>query len=44
MPVGSDEFVKYIADKCIYIKPRSYNIDDLKRRYKELFNRDDWIR
>lgn len=44
LPVGSDEFVKYIADKCLYIKPCSYNIDDLRQRYKELFNRDDWIR
>ena len=40
LPVGSDEFVKYIADKCIYIKPCSYNIDDLKQRYKALFNID----
>lgn len=44
LPVGSDEFVKYIADKCLYIKPCSYNIDNLKQRYKELFNRDDWIK
>lgn len=40
LPVGSDEFVKYIVDKCIYIKHCSYNIDDLKDRYKELFNKD----
>ena len=40
LPVGSDEFVKYIADKCIYIKPCSYNIDDLKQRYIELFHID----
>lgn len=43
LPVGSDEFVKHIADKCIYIKSGDYNIGDLKQRYKELFNRDDWI-
>ena len=34
LPVGSDEFVKYIADKCLYIKPCIYNIDDLRQRYK----------
>lgn len=44
LPVGSDEFVKYIADKCFYIKSYNYNIDDLRQRYKEHFNRDDWIR
>ena len=44
LPAGSDEFVKHIADKCIYIKPCNFNIDDLTQRYKELFNRDDWIR
>lgn len=44
LPAGSDEFVKYIVDKCIYIEPWSYDIDDLRHRYKELFNRDDWIR
>ena len=31
LPVGSDEFVKYIADKCLYIKPCSYNIDNLRQ-------------
>lgn len=44
LPVGSDEFMKYIADQCLYIKPCSYNIDELRQRYKELFHRDDWIR
>lgn len=44
LPVGSDEFVKHIVDKCIYIKSCSYNIDALRQRYKELFNREDWIR
>ena len=43
LPVGSDEFVKHIADKCVYIKPCNFNIDDLRQRYKELFNRDGWI-
>lgn len=44
LPVGSDEFVKHIADKCLYIKSYSYDIDDLRQRYKKIFDRDDWIR
>ena len=43
LPVGSDEFVKYIADQCIYVKSCMYNINDLRQRYKELFDRDDCI-
>lgn len=44
LPAGSDEFVKHIADKCLYIKTYNYDIDDLRQRYKKLFGRDDWIR
>ena len=41
LSAGSDEFVKYIIDKCINIEPWSFEIDDLRHKYKELFNRDD---
>lgn len=41
LPAGSDEFVKYTVNKCINIEPWNYDIDDLRYKYKELFNRDD---
>lgn len=43
LPVGSDDFMKYIADECIYIK-RDYDIDGLRQRYQELFCKGEWIR
>lgn len=43
LPVGSDEFIKHIADECVYIK-RKYNIEQVKREYKERFNNKDWIK
>ena len=35
LPVGSDEFVKHIVDQCIYVKPRSYHIEDLEREIEQ---------
>ncbi len=43
LPVGSDEFMKHIADECIYIN-HEYDIKELKNRYKEIFGNGDWIR
>lgn len=42
LPVGSDDFMKHIADECIYIK-QTYNIDSLKQLYLERFGNDNWI-
>lgn len=42
LPVGSDDFVKYIVDKCIYLK-KDYNIDELKQYYKKLYDKENWI-
>lgn len=43
LPVGSDDFMKYIADECIYIR-RDYDIAGLRQRYQELFRKGAWIR
>ncbi len=43
LPVGSDDFMKCIADECIYINPE-YDILELKKRYKELLDKEDWIK
>ena len=42
LPAGSDDFLKYIADECIFLK-RDYDIDRLRQRYQELFQKGDWI-
>jgi len=43
LPVGSDIFMKHIADECIYIN-REYDISKLKNRYAELFGNAEWIK
>lgn len=43
LPVGSDDFMKHIADECVYIK-RDYDTAELKERYQELFGKGEWIR
>ncbi len=42
LPVGSDEFLKHIADECIYIK-RKYDVEELRERYQEMFGKGEWI-
>lgn len=42
LPAGTDDFIKHIADKCIYVN-HTYNIDILREQYRELFNNYDWI-
>lgn len=42
LPVGSDDFMKHIADECIYIK-REYDVEELKERYQEMFGKGEWI-
>ena len=43
LPVGSDDFMKHIADECIYIK-REYNVEEMKGWYQELFGTGEWFR
>ena len=43
LPVGSDEFIKYIADLCIYIQTPHYDIESLRQKYNGLINAGDWI-
>ena len=42
LPVGSDDFMKHIADECIYIK-QEYDVEELKERYQELFGTGEWF-
>ena len=42
LPVGSDDFMKHIADECIYIK-REYDVEELKERYQEMVGKGEWI-
>ena len=42
LPVGSDNFVKHIADECIYIK-QEFDVEELKERYQELFGTGEWF-
>ena len=41
LPVGSDEFIKHIADEVIYLN-RNYDIDDLRQFYDKQFG-ENWI-
>ncbi|MBO7474234.1 MAG: hypothetical protein J6U00_09595, partial [Ruminococcus sp.] len=41
LPVGSDEFIKHIADEVIYLN-RNYDIDDLRQFYDKQFG-EKWI-
>ena len=43
LPVGSDEFMKYIADECIYMDPE-YDVLRLKNSYDELFGKQEWVK
>lgn len=43
LPVGSDEFMKYIADECIYMNPE-YDVLRLKNSYDELFGKQEWVK
>ncbi len=42
LPIGSDDFMKHIADECIYIK-QEYDVEELKERYQELFGTGEWF-
>lgn len=42
LAVGSDDFIKHIADECIYIK-QEYDVEKLKERYQELFGTGEWF-
>ena len=45
LPAGSDNFLKHIADECIYLDfDRRYEIEVLRQRYQQYFGRGDWIR
>ena len=37
LPVGSDEFIKHIADEVVYLNP-GYDIDNLRKFYEEQFD------
>ena len=41
LPVGSDEFIKHIADEVIYLN-HNYDIDDLRQFYDKQFG-EHWI-
>ncbi|WP_303765963.1 hypothetical protein [Ruminococcus flavefaciens] len=41
LPVGSDEFIKHIADEVIYLG-KSYNIAELKN-FNTAFFGEDWV-
>ena len=43
LPAGSDEFLKHIVDECIYTN-REYDIDEMKKRYDEVFDKGEWIK
>ena len=42
LPTGSDEFIKHIADKIIYVNPQ-YDIDGLRNFYSKNFDAE-WIK
>lgn len=42
LPVGSDDFISHIADKCIYLR-HEYDIKALKRLYQDMFHKGEWI-
>lgn len=42
LPVGSDEFMKHIADECMYLNSE-YDILRLKNSYNELFGETGWF-
>lgn len=37
-----EDFMKHIADECIYIK-QEYDVEELKERYQELFGTGEWL-
>ena len=41
LPVGSDEFIKHIADEVIYLN-RNFDIDGLRQFYDKQFG-ENWI-
>ena len=43
LPAGSDEFLKHIADECIYTNHR-YDIAQLKKLYAEKFDGEKWFK
>lgn len=43
LPAGSDEFLKYIVDECVYTN-REYDIGKLQKRYAEKFAGEKWFR
>ena len=45
LPAGSDNFLRHIADECIYLDfDRRYEIEVLRQWYQQYFGRRDWIR
>jgi len=38
------DFMKYIADECIYYGKPDYYIDDLRELYQKWFQKGEWIR
>ena len=43
LPAGSDEFLKYIVDECIYTNPK-YDIGELRKLYAEKFDEENWFK
>lgn len=43
LPAGSDEFLRYIVDECIYTN-REYDISGLRKLYGEMFQKEEWIK
>lgn len=43
LPAGTDEFLKYIVDECIYTNPE-YDIGELRKLYAEKFDGEKWFK
>lgn len=45
LPCGSDDFLKYIADECIYLdRDLACRMEELQNTYQELCQHGEWIR
>lgn len=43
LPAGTDEFLKYFVDECIYTNPE-YDIGELRKLYAEKLDGEKWFK
>lgn len=44
LPAGSDAFLKYIVDECVYLNRGEYDIDYLRQMYSDKFGEGNWVK